>query len=82
MSGSGKAPTAQRVGVAPGGTASFTLFWKGYGAAADHDTPQTMSVTLPGTAAPGDVPLGEGPAPFDVVDGATMQVSGWKPGSP
>ncbi|WP_433557043.1 DUF4232 domain-containing protein [Pseudonocardia xinjiangensis] len=82
MSGSGKAPTAQRVGVAPGGTASFTLFWKGYGAAADHDTPQTMSVTLPGTAAPGDVPLGEGPAPFDVVDGATMQVSGWKPGRP
>lgn len=80
MSEPGKAPTAQRVGVAPGGTALFALFWKGYGAAADQDTPQTMSVTLPGTAHSTDVPLGEQPAPFDVVEGATVQVSAWQPG--
>jgi hypothetical protein len=82
MSEPGKAPTAQRVGVAPGGTAFFALFWKGYGAAADQDTPQALSVTLPGTAGPTDVPLGERPAPFDVVEGATVQVSAWKPGRP
>lgn len=82
MSEPGKVPTAHRVGVAPGGTAFFALFWKGYGPAADQDTPQTMSVTLQGTAAPTDVPLGESPAPFDVVDGATVQVSAWKPGRP
>jgi hypothetical protein len=31
-------------------------------------------------ADPTDVPLGERPAPFDVVDGATVQIGVWQPG--
>ncbi|WP_433290088.1 DUF4232 domain-containing protein [Pseudonocardia sp. CA-142604] len=73
---------ARRVGVAPGGTAAFTVFWKGYGAAADHKTPQTLDVVLPGGANPSAVPLGDGPPPFDVVDGATVHVDAWRPGVP
>ncbi|GAA1234094.1 DUF4232 domain-containing protein [Pseudonocardia alaniniphila] len=73
---------AQRVGVAPRGTAAFTVFWKGYGAAADHKTPQTLDVVLPGGANPSAVPLGDGPPPFDVVDGATVHVDAWRPGVP
>jgi hypothetical protein len=75
----GRAPTAQRVGVAPGGSASFVLFWKGYGAAADQDGAQTLSVALAGTADRADVPLSEGPAAFDVVEGATVQIGAWQP---
>jgi hypothetical protein len=73
---------ARRIGVAPGGTASFAVFWKGYGAAADQTTPQSLSVVLPGAAAPSVVPLNEGPAPFDVVDGATVHVDAWRAGLP
>jgi hypothetical protein len=73
---------AQRVGVAPGGTASFAVFWKGYGPAADQTTPQTLGVVLPGAADPSTVPLSEGPAPFDVIDGATVHVDAWRAGAP
>ena len=73
---------AQRVGVAPGGTASFAVFWKGYGAAADQTTPQTLDVVLPGAAGPSAVPLSEGPAPFDVIDGATVHIDAWRAGAP
>lgn len=74
--------TAQRVGVAPGGTARFTVFWKGYGPAADGTTRQTLDVMLPGAADPSAVPLSDGPAPFDVIDGATVHVDAWRPGLP
>ena len=73
---------AQRVGVAPGGTARFAVFWKGYGAAADQTTPQTLDVVLPGAADPSAVPLSDGPAPFDVIDGATVHVDAWRAGMP
>jgi hypothetical protein len=73
---------AQRVGVAPGGTARFAVFWKGYGPAADQTTPQTLDVVLPGAAGPSAVPLSEGPAPFDVLDGATVHVDAWRAGLP
>ncbi|HEY4420326.1 MAG TPA: DUF4232 domain-containing protein, partial [Pseudonocardia sp.] len=73
---------AQRVGVAPGGTSSFVVFWKGHGAAADQATPQTLDVVLPGAAGPSAVPLSEGPAPFDVIDGATVTINAWRAGVP
>jgi hypothetical protein len=72
-------PQARRVGLAPGGTASFPLIWKGYGAAADEDTPQELRVTLAGGAS-GTVALGPSPAPFDLVDGGTIRVGPWQPG--
>jgi hypothetical protein len=71
-------PEARRVGLAPGGTASFALTWEGYGAAADADTPQELRVTLPG-GEPGTVALGTSPAPFDLVDGGTIRVGPWRP---
>jgi Protein of unknown function (DUF4232) len=73
---------ARRVGVAPGGTASFAVFWKGHGAAADPTTPQTLDVVPPGAAGPSAVPLSEGPAPFDVIDGAGVHVGAWRAGVP
>ncbi|TWF79925.1 uncharacterized protein DUF4232 [Pseudonocardia hierapolitana] len=72
-------PEARRVGLAPGGTASFPLIWKGYGAAADEDTPQELRVTLAG-GEPSTVALGTSPAPFDLVDGGTIRVGPWQPG--
>jgi hypothetical protein len=75
----GQPSSAQRVGVAPGGSASFVLFWKAYGAAADQDAPQALGVALSATADQADVPLSEGPAPFDVVEGATVQIGAWQP---
>ncbi|WP_219417436.1 DUF4232 domain-containing protein [Pseudonocardia nigra] len=73
---------ARRVGIAPGGSASFVLHWRGYGAAADEDTPQTLVVALDGDRAWRDVPLSDGPAPFDLVDGATVVVGSWRAGAP
>jgi Protein of unknown function (DUF4232) len=73
-------PEARRVGLAPGGAASFGLVWKGYGAAADMDTPQELRVTLDGGGEPSTVPLGTSPAPFDLVDGGTIRVGPWQPG--
>jgi hypothetical protein len=71
-------PEARRVGLAPGGAASFPLIWKGYGAAADGETPQELRVTLAG-GEPSGVPLGTSPAPFDLVDGGTIRVGPWRP---
>ncbi|GAA1283983.1 hypothetical protein GCM10009609_56140 [Pseudonocardia aurantiaca] len=76
----GSPVTAARVGIAPGGSAYFGLLWKGYGAAADEESPQSLSVVLPGAASPSDVPLSGGPAPFDLVDGGTVVVGPWQPG--
>jgi hypothetical protein len=73
---------AQRVGIAPGGTAVFTLYWEGYGAAADGETPQSLRVALAGSAEPVEVPIGPEPAPFDLVDGGTIEIGPWQPGPP
>jgi hypothetical protein len=67
--------------VTDGTPASFALSWKGSGAAADRDTPQSLTVSLPG-AGESEVPLSEGPAPFDVVDGATVLVGPWQRDTP
>jgi hypothetical protein len=77
-----KPVTAVRIGVAPGGSASFTLYWKPYGAAADQETPQSLAVALPGWANRVDVPLSHGPAPFDLLDGGRVQIGAWQPGPP
>lgn len=68
---------AGRVGLAPGGSASFPLIWAGHGAAADADTPQELRVVVD-DGDPSTVPLGAGPAPFDLVDGATIEVGPWR----
>jgi uncharacterized protein DUF4232 len=75
-------PAARRVGLAEGGAACFPLVWKGYGAAADHGIPQALTVRLPGAAEPSAVPLGAAPAPFDLMDGGTVQVGPWQPYPP
>jgi hypothetical protein len=72
------AASGGRVGLAPGGAASFALIWEGYGAAADAATPQELYVTLPGHEGRRNVPLERGPAPFDLVAGATIQVAPWQ----
>jgi hypothetical protein len=74
-----EAPQTGRVGLAPGGTACFPLMWKGYGAAADEETPQELRVTLAG-GEPTTVALGASPAPFDLVHGAAIRVGPWQPG--
>jgi hypothetical protein len=74
----GSGVPAARVGLAPGGTAGFPLTWEGYGAAADEDTPQELTVRLAGRG-PSTVPLGPAPAPFDLVDGAGVLVGPWRP---
>jgi hypothetical protein len=75
-------PSARRVGLAPGGLASFGLVWEGHGAAADDETPQELQVTLAGADRAAVVPLGTPPAPFDLVDGATVRVTPWRAGLP
>jgi hypothetical protein len=72
------APGGERVGLAPGAAASFPLIWKGYGAAADVDTPQELHVMLPGHEGRGSVPLERGPAPFDLVEGGTIRIGPWQ----
>ncbi|MGI5131147.1 DUF4232 domain-containing protein [Pseudonocardia sp. CA-107938] len=71
----------RRVGLAPAGSASFHLLWNGYGAAADHHTPQELRVTLAGESRSSTVPLGA-PTPFDLIDGGTVRVGPWEPGPP
>jgi hypothetical protein len=75
-------PQPRRVGLAPGGAAFFTLLWKGYGAAADAETPQELRVTLADGTVASSVPLGTSPAPFDLMNGGTIQISPWRPGLP
>ncbi|WP_142062408.1 DUF4232 domain-containing protein [Pseudonocardia kunmingensis] len=71
-------PPAARVGLAPGDAAGFPLVWKGYGAAADEDSPQELTVILPGGGSSA-VPLGAAPAPFDLVDGGSVRIGPWQP---
>lgn len=72
----GRPGAPRRVGVPAGGTARAVLWWPGYRDAANQETPQRLWVT----AAPGpevEVPMGQGPAPFDLVDGGEVLVSVW-----
>lgn len=77
-----EAPQPRRVALAPGDAAAFPLVWKGYGAAADEDTPQELRVVLPQGGGTGTVPLGTAPAPFDLVDGGAVRVGPWRPSTP
>jgi hypothetical protein len=74
---------AQRVGVAPGGTALALLTWRTYAGWADASTPQSLTVALGAGAAPSQArivaPPGAGPAPFDLADGGTWGVAPWAP---
>jgi hypothetical protein len=71
--------SASRVGVAPGGTVSFPLAWRMHAAGTDPTTPQSLQVALPAEGTWSDVALSAGPAPFDLADGATITVGGWRP---
>lgn len=69
-------------GLAPGDSASAGLFWPGYRNAADQETPESVRIRL--TAAGGWAPArtapgAPGPAPFDLVEGAVIQVGLWSP---
>lgn len=66
---------ATRVGLAPRGTARAVLYWRGYGAAADTTTPQTLTVTLrPGTSGQR---VAVEPWAFDLADGGELRVGNW-----
>jgi hypothetical protein len=68
---------ATRVGVAPGQTARLSLYWRGYGAAADSASPQTLDVLLrPGAAV---VPVEVPSRLFDLIDGGELRVGNWLP---
>ena len=66
---------ATRVGLASGHTARAVLYWRGYGAAADTTTPQTLTVTLhPGTSGQ---QVAVEPWAFDLTDGGELRVGNW-----
>ncbi|WP_040632123.1 DUF4232 domain-containing protein [Mobilicoccus pelagius] len=79
-----------RLLLAPGTSASSTLWWRGYGTAADHAAPQRLTVRLgdverrlvplPGDPAYAPDPDGpDSPAPFDLIDGGTISLTPWRP---
>jgi hypothetical protein len=68
---------ASRVGLAPGGTARSALYWRGFGAAADTSTPQTLTVTLRGGTNGQQVAVQ--PYAFDLADGGELLVGNWVP---
>lgn len=66
---------ASRVGLAPRDTARAVLYWRGFGAAADTTTPQTLTVTLhPGSRGQ---PVTVEPYAFDLADGGELRVGNW-----
>jgi hypothetical protein len=71
----GSVGRATRVGIAPGGAATAVLYWRGYGAAADTTTSQTLEVTLRQGTQPLSVAVG--PQLFDLVDGGELRVGNW-----
>lgn len=79
--GNGDVVPDRRVGLAAGGgRASFDLWWRGYRSAADQQTPQSLTVTLPGSA-PLELGL-SAPYLLDVVQDAEVTVMRWKLPSP
>ncbi|WP_222196027.1 DUF4232 domain-containing protein [Modestobacter italicus] len=71
---------AQRVGVAPGGSAFALLTWRSYGGWADLETPQAVTVALDAssTLVAAEVD-GGGAAPFDIADGGAWGIAPWAP---
>ncbi|MGY5885279.1 DUF4232 domain-containing protein [Modestobacter lacusdianchii] len=71
---------AQRVGVAPGGTAIALLTWRSYGGWADLETPQAVTVALDASSTLVAAELdGGGAAPFDIADGGAWAIAPWAP---
>lgn len=69
-------PPARRIGMARGDRAAFNVLWKGYGAAADRTTPQTLWFSVNGSEIT-PIRLDSRPAPFDLIDGAEVTVTRW-----
>ena len=65
---------ARRVGLARGDRAAFYVAWKGYGAAADQRTSQTLWVSIGGSEGR---PIRLDSAPFDLVDGGEVTLTQW-----
>lgn len=83
--GIGGGKTQKSIGLPPGARAQATLFWQGYGRAADTSTPQQAEITIGDSGpVPAEFLAGVGghgtEAPFDLVHGAHIEVSGWSPG--
>jgi hypothetical protein len=84
--GPGQAPTggpaaAQRVGLAPTGSAYTLLTWRTYAGWADAETSQTVTAALDPAGPPVEVPITAdfGPAPFDIADGGEWGIAPWAP---
>jgi hypothetical protein len=71
----GVAGQATRVGLAPRHTARAALYWRGFGAAADTTTPQTLTVTL--HAGSSGRPVDVEPYAFDLAEGGELRVGNW-----
>ncbi len=73
------APPARLV-LAPGQGATTSLWWRGYRNAADQRTPQRLILRF-GSGDWREIPLdaGAGPAPFDVIAGAEIEIGSWLP---
>ncbi|MFQ1000545.1 DUF4232 domain-containing protein [Modestobacter sp. SSW1-42] len=71
-------PEAQRVGIAPGGTAVSVLTWRSYGGWADQETPQAVTVALDASTTLVSAQVaGSGAAPFDIADGGAWNIAPW-----
>lgn len=75
---SGSTGPPRPVRLDPGDRAAFTMWWRGYRSAADQRTPQRLVLRLPSSPATADVPLDHPPAPFDVIDGAIVEIGPWR----
>ena len=66
--------------LAPGQGATTSLWWRGYRNAADQRTPQRLILRF-GSGDWREIPLdaGAGPAPFDVIAGAEIEIGSWLP---
>ena len=67
----------RRALVRADGEVRVLLLWAGYRAQADEQTTQALTLHAPGV---GSLPvvLDQGPAPFDLLDGGQISVSGWR----
>lgn len=74
----GRPAPPKRLVLDPMSGASLTIWWRGYRAAADSDTPQRLSLRV-GAGDWRDIPLDRGPAPFDIVDGGQLELHAWEP---
>jgi hypothetical protein len=75
----GAPAVAQRVGLAPGGTAVAALSWRSYGGWADLETPQSVATALDANSSLVSAQIADvsGPAPFDIADGGAWTIAPW-----